>query len=919
MSAPTQTRPPAGAGGAASRWSLAPLALVRVAGLPASAAHAVRTPGLHAWAQDVLRRRATRAAATQHLVDAVELLVPDDRPEVRRAALAVRRDLFNGRHPGTAALGTVAAALPPDAAAGLTRWCASARELADLVATGPRVEQDDLAAARATLRAVLRADGMRSAVLLQSEDLEQAMDRYLDATGPLDKRHRKVERSLVDLLLRATLKTSPFSTLTSVGLARVAAPDGDAADATPGALVPRSLRQHATVGVNVAVAARLAAHVCSRPDLRAPFRAAVAPGADVTDDLVRYARRRVSVSADPDAVVAVDGVHEDLFLLPAGPLLREVTDLLTSCASLDELARALRARHPGDRGEDVDAFLGHLLRLSYLVVPELQVDAHAPDPTLDLAAVLARTGGPPLAATARALTALAHDAHDYAAAPARDRRSVLATARGHVQEAFASTGADLRAAPRTVLYEDTTVPSDGLVLDGPTAARLRAALAPLAEIMPALDVNLPRRLMLDGFFAARYAATGRCDDVLQFCHEFQRDFFTPYNDRAVRRRTLDEDNRFVPHENAFRQDAVRRLDEARTLAGALVAQAHADAGPAARCVDLGPAFAEQVAAPLRDVPRLRGPWSYFVQVGHPTPDGEVPCVVNSGYSAFGSMFSRFLHALDAGGTPATDAVRAHLRDVAPPGSVLAEIRGGLDMTNLNLHPAMTTHEIVCPGDVSRRPADEQIALDDLFLVHDADAGGVVLRSRRLGVRVVPVYLGFLMPLALPEVQRVLLCFSPAGMVRLDLWAGTAVPVPPGGVARYPRLTLGPLVLQRELWKVDAAAFPLRATDETSAAHYLRVQEWRAEHGIPELVFAQTDGGGAAGDASARGGSGRKPLPVDFRSLLAVQALERVARGAARRLVLTEALPDPDHLLCHDTSGEAWVTELLVEVYPEGER
>ena len=166
---------------------------------------------------------------------------------------------------------------------------------------------------------------------------------------------------------------------------------------------------------------------------------------------------------------------------------------------------------------------------------------------------------------------------------------------------------------------------------------------------------------------------------------------------------------------------------------------------------------------------------------------------------------------------------------------MAELRGGYETTNLNIHPAVTQYEIVCPGDASTRPKDEQIALDDLVLVHDAEADRVRLMSTRLGREVVPVYLGFLMPMALPEIQQILLCFSPSGMAQIDLWAGTGDPVPVDGITSYPRLVLGDLVLQRRMWKLNTAVFPFRDPRHSDAEHLLRVRRWRLDHGLPAAV------------------------------------------------------------------------------------
>jgi hypothetical protein len=241
---------------------------------------------------------------------------------------------------------------------------------------------------------------------------------------------------------------------------------------------------------------------------------------------------------------------------------------------------------------------------------------------------------------------------------------------------------------------------------------------------------------------------------------------------------------------------------------------------------------------------------------------------------------------------------------------------------------VTQFEIVCPGDASTRPAEEQISLEDLVLVHDDEVDRLRLMSTRLGCEVVPVYLGFLMPMALPEIQQILLCFSPSGMAQIDLWAGTGDPIPVDGITCYPRLALGELVLQRRMWKLNTAVFPFRDPQHSDADHLLRLQRWRVVHGLPRRLFAQIDNAAAksavdedaaAPDAQpdAERKAGRKPLPVDFDSWMSLQLLEQLALGASARIVLTEASPGLDELWLTDEHGSPHVSELLLELYDTG--
>ena len=905
--------------GTASGWRLGSGFLLRVAGQPAEAVAALRTPAAVAWTEQVLAAEGTRDAIGDELREALESALAARGPEdpERVALINLRRDAFNGRRPRPSTLTRAEPLMPPETRALANQWIVAIDRVRDLLDHGLAVLGDDLAAARSRARELLADDNLRSAVLLQSEVLEKNMDRYLDPARKLDKHGRQVERTLLELLYRAALKTSPFSTLTSVGLGRFSD------TATRPRPEPVSLQQRSTTRLNIAVLARLSAVILADPALRSGLRVTLAPGASSDGETMRYVRRRTAAGTDPDAVVAIDNVHENLFFLPSGPALDDVVALTREARpTLEELSRQLSDAAPERTITEADQLVGHLLRLGFLLAPDLQIDLRSARPTEVSVAALSTQDHPILQQLARSLQAAVVLVDAYPGTPARGRASVLRELREQVRASFEVLGASDQLVPRTVIYEDTTITGEGMEVDrGLWERTVLPDLADLADILPAFDLNVSRRLTAKGFFRARYGVGGRCEDVVRFCHEFQRDFFEPYTRRAMRRRQFDDDNAFVPQENWFKLDDIVAVDRAREAASLHLRDLRAaDPGPVEE-IRLGPEFVDAVRRELPGGAQLAQPWSFFVQLA---AGGEAPgrLILNQAYAGLTLMFSRFAHSIEGAG----ELITRILAEYSPDGAVLAELRGGYETTNLNIHPAVTQYEIVCPGDASTRPADEQVSLEDLVLVHDEEADRVRLMSTRLGREVIPVYLGFLMPMALPEIQQILLCFSPSGMAQIDLWAGTGDPVPVDGITSYPRLALGDLVLQRRMWKLNTAVFPFRDPQHSDAEHLLRLQRWRVEHGLPRRLFAQIDNAAAKsavddGEAPAAPDgerkAGRKPLPVDFDSWMSLQLLEQLALGASARIVLTEANPDLDELWLADEHGRSHVTELLLELYDTG--
>jgi len=907
-------------GPAAARWCLGEAFLLRVAGQPAGAVTSLLTGNAIEWAGRVFDLETGRDTAAGQLGRELEKSIAGRPPgdPGRGALISLRRDVFNARPPRPATVTRAAPLLTPAGSACLERWQQAVTSLAGALAEGAGILGADIAAARAQARAVLADDAFRCAVLLQSEVLERNMDRYLDPARKLDKSGRQIEGTLLELLYRAALKTSPFSTLTSVGLGRFT--HGSSRPVPE----PASLRQHSTVRLNVAVLARLSAAILADPELRSGLPVTLAPGASVQDEVTRYVRRRTAAGTNPDAVVSIDGVHEDLFFLPSGPALDHVvTTVRHNRLTLRELSERVALQEDGRTPEMADRLLGHLLRLGFLIAPDLQIDLRSNDPAAVFAAALASQPHPALRRVAATLRQAGDLIAGYAGTPARDRAAVLTGIRRLVRDAFDLAGAPDRLVPRTLIYEDTTITSAGMATDlSVWESAALPSLATLADLLPAFDLTLPRRLAALGFFRARYRPGGRCEDVERFCHEFQRDFFFPYTQRSMRRQAFDEGNNLVPQENWFKSPDIDALDRAREAASRHLNELWPQPHPAGE-IQLGPAFTAEVS---RHLPpgRFDQPWSFFVQSGSAMgrPDGG-RLVLNQAYSGLTLMFSRFAHSLEAEGSGARQLLAETLRRHTPPGAVYAELRGGYETTNLNIHPSITDYEIVCPGDISARPPGQQIPLADISMVHDEQADRVRLMSRRLGREVIPLYLGFLVPMALPEVQQVLMCFAPGGMAQIDLWAGTGQPVPAEGVTMYPRLVLGDLVLQRRMWKLSKGVFPFRDPRHTDAEHFLKVQRWRREHGMPDRVFAridasdrgaaqQEDDGTAARDSDRK--PARKPLPVAFDSWLSLQLLEQLALSATSRLVLTECSPDLHELWLRDEHGRPHVSEFLIELY-----
>ncbi|WP_077801258.1 lantibiotic dehydratase [Streptomyces sp. JHA26] len=889
-----------------THWQPGRRFLLRVAGLPVETVRGLRCPDTARWADEVLGAERELRERGGELSDALHALVPaadrafpgDGR---RRDLLTFRRDLFNNRLPraATPALGLIDA-LDPALGEATGQWLAARHALDALRLRGESLLDGELGAARAALRSLLDEERLRHGLLLASPTLEGRLEPYvrLGADRRPDKRLRKVERSVLSYLYRTACKTSPFSTFTGVALGTFT--DGD----DPSVRIRDTWRGR--VRLNVVVLARFAEQILAAPALRADLPVRLASGWGGDEQRVRYVRRWVT-TGDDDAAVTFDAVKDRLFFLRrSGTLDRLIALLGERELRYRELVDWLRAEYDADAGL-AESYVAALLQLGMIRVPCLDTDVHAADPLRSFQRALRDLERPWAGELAGALDTAVSLLDAFPDADTVGRALSLRRLRACLGGAQRLLGAEEAALPQTLLYEDADAGDDVTCGLGAWTGADGGALRSVERVLPAFDLTLPQRLTFKGFFLARHGRGGRCEDLLGLVHDFHEDFFDQYLSFTAKRVPFDERGDYVPEENWLGLEEIRALDRGRRAFIGRMRALWAEHSGAADVVledeDLAGVAAELDAAQLPFTPQ-----SHHLQVT--SEDGEPLLVLNRSYGGLSFPFSRFTHVWDDG-PGISGPLREQAVRLTPPGAVLAELTGGPVTSNLNLHGRLTDYQIVCPGEASSVPEDRRIHLADLRLEHDEAEDRLVLRSARLDLEVIPVYLGYLVPLALPEIPRTLLLLSPTSMAPLDVWAG--VPDGPAhlGVTRRPRVRHGNLVLARRSWSTTAAFLPSAPPGTGEAEAFLAWRRWRHEHGLPARVFATVSGG-------PRGGAGAKPQYVDFDSPLSLTALESLVKSPEDRVELREMLPAEDGLHVVSERG-GHVAELSVETFTTSRR
>lgn len=891
-------------------WTNTDVFMLRVGGLPWSAVRPLSCDGTAAWASSVLDRETALRERAEAVSDMIEPLVTEYDHQTRRVLLDLRRDVFNFRLPrNRPRLAPVLEGLPETVREAVRAWIDEREELDRRLAEGADLLAGELSEQRAHLRELADDPRLRHGLLLASPSLERYLPAYLDAgPGPLSKRARKIERSLLEYVFRTACKTSPFSTLTSVAAGRFEPARGRVLEADP-----RGLRGRSHVRVNIAALGRLASAVSEDWDRLTDLPVALSSGHSLDRERVRYVRR-TKLNGDADEPAEFESLREELFFISHSGFLNEVMEVLEHEPGIRLGDLLDRLSEPGGRApEELRAYLRALIRLSLLTLPSLDVDIHSDDPLGGFRDGLAALGRPWADTLVKELDHVAGLVRAYPTAGTEERRDLRDAVHASLSRALESLVPDAAPLARGVLYEDVSLPElDARADEELWNDTLLRDLRELTGILPLFDMMLPHRLVLLGFFRARYGDEGVCEDVLKFVHEFHLDIYDQFLQAGARRDDFDENGEYVPLDNWLRMPEVDALNDARTELIGRMRRAYAALPDPDDELVLDDDFMAAVADRLPPSVQQLDSRSFFLQVAE--HEDRALGVVNRSYSGLTLLYSRFLHCFQRTGEPGlVDELRRTLLRVCPEGAVLAELTGGYDSTNLNLHPPVTEYEIVCPGESSSRPEPECVRVEELQIRHSAELG-LHLYCPRIDRTVIPVYLGFLMPLALPEVQRALLLFSPTAMAPLDLWQGTDKPLGDAPIGGHPRVRYRDLVLARHTWKMTPSHLPRRDGEHSDAEWFLSWQRWRRDNGLPRRVFAAVDkaGGGGGDDADNAATHPTKPQYVDFDSFFSLQLLDHMTAGAGHRVVMTEMLPGPDELWFQGEDGP-YVTEQTVEI------
>ncbi|MFJ5986427.1 lantibiotic dehydratase [Lentzea sp. NPDC092896] len=528
------------------------------------------------------------------------------------------------------------------------------------------------------------------------------------------------------------------------------------------------------------------------------------------------------------------GIEEDVELASSPPLqfLVGLTGANPKGISPAELASALATRLPDGESDRAQHYVALLLDIK-LLVPVLPADPQDPEACPALASWLRDTGRSSLADR---VISIYRDTLAFAEIDAAARPAALAALFTSWEELGSIVGVDLGDV--TPLSEDVVLPLPVRLgrSHGYDGVRSLAGLTPLLMLF---DRHLAIRRHSRDLFVSEFGHGGsaRLAACAPLMHE------------------------------AMSGAPTGGLGASRSQVADLVRDGVISDEVVTAAADLLPAW-------MKTRPTS---YSFFAQ---PSPDG---LVVNHVYDGFGRFPGRFLDLLPP---EAYATVRATLDGVFPRGFVEYRPVQGF---NPNLHPLLGRAEI------GEDPRWADHTPDALEVFHDQQNDELRLRRRDNGAVLDVLYLGYLMPISLPD--RVAPLYS-------DLTCGAAdlSPLQPvsldGDVRIADRLRYRDVVLGRRYWDFLASSLTEPFSSVAGATAL------RARYGMPAELFAGMGGVITSREDFEARVNGPKPQYADLTNALHLRCLPRLTSRYGDHVRLTEALPVP--------SGQ--VLEVVAETY-----
>ncbi len=305
-------------------------------------------------------------------------------------------------------------------------------------------------------------------------------------------------------------------------------------------------------------------------------------------------------------------------------------------------------------------------------------------------------------------------------------------------------------------------------------------------------------------------------------------------------------------------------------------------------------------------------WSYFIQ---PLNDGEF--VINKISDGNGKFMSRFMQGLlQHVGPDIAKNTKEFIKKSNIENNIIAELNGVFGF-NANVHPYITDYEIDYPGVKSEK--NNKIGLDDIFVRISNEDNGIELYSKSYNKKIDILYLQFLNLKLVPPLFRFLLYFSQ--LCNPDISINESYfnisNSSNKGIVHFPRIKVGKITLKRRQWWINKNYFFEENTQENDHLKKFRMlRQWLHKNSIPNQFYLKANLSlqlSNQNETTHYQDGMRKPQYIDTDSFHLCQVFFNQINIMEKGFIIEEALPNVDQVQLN-VNGQRHMVELLLETY-----
>lgn len=322
---------------------------------------------------------------------------------------------------------------------------------------------------------------------------------------------------------------------------------------------------------------------------------------------------------------------------------------------------------------------------------------------------------------------------------------------------------------------------------------------------------------------------------------------------------------------------------------------------------------------IRVEPTKNCSYGSFVQF-YLDDEGNLNGVVNSTFSGFGKMMSRFLHIFDE---EITETLKRWNNSTNQENDLYIE-NCDSSYFNANVHPVLMPYEIWIPGGQNRLSIKKQFPVTDFEVAIDANSDELILLHKRSGKRAYIFDLGFQGHKGRSQLFQLLEKFSKAEYLftnhichDINQVYENQAPIDKE-IIFHPRIIYSKqIILQRKCWYVPKEKIPTKIKTESNWIYYVKINTWREKVSIPEevFIFINPDSKNVHVDPNSKKRltpDDYKPQYINFMNPMLVALFEKSIAKIPKFLKIEEMLPNSKQML--KNGNERLVSECVIQWY-----